>query len=140
MREVKHAPVHRNRLGFYSCVSCVHALPRIVNRAKTCWLHFLRRLQEKHVREKLRDHLKSVVSMQTELMEVQKKVKEGEAKITATHSRQERLLESANRSASGEPVFGFITRSQGSLSKWCLSMLYTILISMVTILTVSCTH
>ena len=33
MRGVKHACVGRNRLGFYSCVSCVHALRRFVNRA-----------------------------------------------------------------------------------------------------------
>ena len=33
MRGVKRAPERRNRLGFYSCVSCVHALRRIVNRA-----------------------------------------------------------------------------------------------------------
>ena len=30
---VKRARVRRNRLGFYSCVSCVHALRRIVNQA-----------------------------------------------------------------------------------------------------------
>ena len=36
MREVKRARVRRNRLGFYSCVSCVHALRRIVNRAIVC--------------------------------------------------------------------------------------------------------
>ena len=79
----------------------------------------LHRLQEKHVREKLRDHLKSIVSMQTELMEVQKKVKEAEAKITDTHNRQERLLESATRLAYGEPVFSLGSRV---LSRWCLSM------------------
>ena len=33
MRGVKHARVRRNRLGFYSCVSCVHVLRRIVNQA-----------------------------------------------------------------------------------------------------------
>ena len=33
MRGVKCTCVRRNRLGFYSCVSCIHALFRIVNRA-----------------------------------------------------------------------------------------------------------
>ena len=32
MRGVKRARIRRNSLGFYSCVSCVHALRRIVNR------------------------------------------------------------------------------------------------------------
>ncbi len=55
------------------------------------------RLQEKHIREKLRDHLQSIVSMQTELMAVQRKVLDTEAKITSTNDRQQRLLESASR-------------------------------------------
>ena len=53
------------------------------------------RLQEKHIREKLRDHLKSIVSMQQDLKEVQRKVMDMETKISSTHKRQERLLESA---------------------------------------------
>ena len=61
-----------------------------------CPAHFsICRLQEKHIREKLRDHLKSIVSMQHDLKEVQRKVMEMETKISSTHKRQERLLESA---------------------------------------------
>ena len=67
------------------------------------WLHssFFVRLQEKHNREKLRDHLKSMVDTQEELKEVQKKVqkriKELQAKIREAHSRQERLIDSSTR-------------------------------------------
>lgn len=57
----------------------------------------LSRLQEKHIREKLRDYLKSIVAMQQDLKEVQGKVIKMESKITNTHKRQERLLESSAR-------------------------------------------
>lgn len=60
---------------------------------------FLFRLQEKHNREKLRDHLKSMVAIQEELKEVQKRVKEMQGKIKDAHLRQERLLGSSTRSA-----------------------------------------
>ena len=56
------------------------------------------RLQEKHNREKLRDHLKLMVAIQEELKEVQKRVKEMQSKIKDAHLRQERLLGSSNRS------------------------------------------
>ena len=63
------------------------------------WLHssFFVRLQEKHNREKLRDHLKSMVDTQEELKEVQKRIKELQAKIREAHSRQERLIDSSTR-------------------------------------------
>ena len=56
------------------------------------------RLQEKHNREKLRDHLKSMVAIQEELKEVQKRVEDMQVKIKDAHSRQERLLGSSSRS------------------------------------------
>lgn len=58
------------------------------------------RLQEKHNREKLRDHLKAMVATQEELKEVQKRVKDVQRKIKDAHSRQERLLSSSTRLAS----------------------------------------
>lgn len=60
---------------------------------------FPSRLQEKHNREKLRDHLKSMVAIQEELKEVQKRIKDMQSKIKDAHLRQERLLVSSNRSA-----------------------------------------
>ena len=36
MRGVKWVHVYRNRLGFYSWVSCIYTLPRIVNQALDC--------------------------------------------------------------------------------------------------------
>lgn len=50
------------------------------------------RLQEKHTREKLRDHLKNMVGTQEELKEVQKKVSEVVSRIKLAHQRKERLL------------------------------------------------
>ena len=55
------------------------------------------RLQEKHNREKLRDHLKSMVTIQAELKEVQKRIQEMQGKIKDAHLRQERLLGSSSR-------------------------------------------
>ena len=53
---------------------------------------FSRRLQEKHTREKLRDHLKNMVGTQEELKEVQMKISEVGQRIKQAHQRQERLL------------------------------------------------
>ena len=46
--------VHRNRLGFYSCVSCVHMLSRIVNWAlvmHSCLRTFIGHSYELHVNQ-----------------------------------------------------------------------------------------
>ena len=40
MGGVKRIRVRRNRLGFNSCLSCVHALRRIVNRALRARLYY----------------------------------------------------------------------------------------------------
>ena len=55
------------------------------------------RLQEKHTREKLRDQLKSMVSTQEELKEVQRKISEVGQGIKQAHQRQERLLHPGTR-------------------------------------------
>lgn len=58
--------------------------------------------------------------MQSELMEVQRKVLDTEAKITETHGRQERLLESATRSANSRNVciLFMYTRQNFTLNKY----------------------
>lgn len=70
-----------------------------VNRFKGQDVFLFCRLQEKHNREKLRDHLKSMVDTQEELKEVQARVKELQTKIKEAHSRQERLIDSSSRLA-----------------------------------------
>lgn len=56
------------------------------------------RLQEKHTREKLRDHLKSMSTMQEELKEVHAKISEVKTRIKKASQRQERLLHPGARS------------------------------------------
>ena len=56
------------------------------------------RLQEKHARERLRDHLKMIASLQTDLMEVRKRLLSTQGKIRATQDRKQKLLKSASTS------------------------------------------
>ena len=55
------------------------------------------RLQEKHTREKLRDHLQAIASLQTELLEVRKRLTSIQSKIRASHDRRQKLLKSSSR-------------------------------------------
>ncbi len=55
------------------------------------------RLQEKHTREKLKEHLKTIVSTQEELKEVQMKITEVEKKIKQSSKRKDRLLNAGAR-------------------------------------------
>ena len=55
------------------------------------------RLQEKHTREKLRDHLQAIASLQTELLEVRKRLRSMQSKIQATHDRKQKLLKASSR-------------------------------------------
>lgn len=81
-----------------TCNNCPSiALPSTKSVCLCLALRCVYRLQEKHNREKLRDHLKSMVDTQEELKEVQAKVKLMQAKIKDAHLRQERLLGSSNR-------------------------------------------
>ena len=57
----------------------------------------LHRLQEKHTREKLRDHLKTISSLQTELLDVRKKLTSIQNKIRSTHDRKQKLMKAASR-------------------------------------------
>ena len=57
------------------------------------------RLQEKHTREKLRDHLQAVAGLQRELQEVRKRLVATQSKIRTSHDRQQKLLKSTARSA-----------------------------------------
>lgn len=57
------------------------------------------RLQEKNTREKLRDHLQAIVSLQAELLEVRKKLTSIQNSIRVTHERQQKLLKSFSRLA-----------------------------------------
>lgn len=53
--------------------------------------HPSQRLQEKHTREKLRDHHASILSMQNDLLEVHRKLTDVQQKIKDSHTRQQRL-------------------------------------------------
>ncbi len=55
------------------------------------------RLQEKHTREKLHDHLKSMVTAQEELKEVLEKINDIETRIKMANQRQERLVQPGTR-------------------------------------------
>ena len=55
------------------------------------------RLQEKHTREKLRDHLRVVVATQTELKVALANVGELKRRIQQTHEKRERLLATTTR-------------------------------------------
>ena len=57
----------------------------------------LPRLQEKHTREKLRDHLKTISSLQTELLDLRKKLTSIQNKIKSTHDRRGKLMKAASR-------------------------------------------
>jgi len=59
--------------------------------------HCCSRLQEKHTREKLRDHLKMITGLQSELAEVQGRVAEARRNIQEAHERQKRMLAIATR-------------------------------------------
>jgi lysine-specific histone demethylase 1 len=54
-------------------------------------------LQEKHTREKLRDHLQAIASLQAELLEVRKRLGSMQNKIRATHDRKQKLLKASSR-------------------------------------------
>jgi lysine-specific histone demethylase 1 len=56
----------------------------------------LPRLQEKHTREKLRDHLKTISSLQTELLDLRKKLTSIQNKIKSTHDRRGKLMKAAS--------------------------------------------
>ena len=79
---------------------------------------FVFRLQEKHNREKLRDHLKSMVAIQEELKEVQKRVQEMQGKIKDAHLRQERLLGSSSRYINTYSSIRYIAKKK---SEWPLN-------------------
>ena len=55
------------------------------------------RLQEKHTREKLRDHLKMITRLQSELAEMQGRVAEVRTKIREADERRKRMLATATR-------------------------------------------
>lgn len=57
----------------------------------------LSRLQEKHTREKLRDHLKMITRLQSELAEMQRRVREVRTKIREADERRKRMLATATR-------------------------------------------
>lgn len=50
------------------------------------------RLQEKHTRDQLKDHFKSIVGMQTELKSLCERIIELQSKMEQTYKRQEQLL------------------------------------------------
>lgn len=52
------------------------------------------RLQEKHTREVLRDHLRGVTNLQAELKQIYDQIREIQNKIKQTHERQKQLLQS----------------------------------------------
>lgn len=54
-------------------------------------LELVIQLQEKHTREKLRDHYASILSMQNDLLEVHRKLAEVQQKIKDSGTRQQRL-------------------------------------------------
>ena len=59
--------------------------------------HVPSRLQEKHTREKLRDHLRMITRLQTELAEIQGRVAEVRTKIREADERRKRMLTAATR-------------------------------------------
>ena len=64
------------------------------------------RLQEKHTREQLRDHLKAIVSTQAELQQVFQRISDIQAKIRRSHQRQQQLLAThSNRSVRAWDVY-----------------------------------
>ncbi len=57
----------------------------------------LPRLQEKHTRERLRDHLQGVVALQAELRDTQIKLKEVQKLIRDANLRQQRMLSASTK-------------------------------------------
>ena len=83
-------------VAFLSAKTVVYCMDRVVNFFPN---HRppLSRLQEKHTREKLRDHLKMITGLQSELAEVQGRVAEARRNIQEAHERQKRMLAMATR-------------------------------------------
>lgn len=55
------------------------------------------RLQEKHTREQLCDHLRGVVAIHSELKDVQTRLKEVQKLIKQAHLRQQRMLAASTK-------------------------------------------